>query len=84
LKDRFQNPAKSGYRDILLNIDLNGHYAEIRLELETLNQVAADEHVCTTSSERSTMKPVDGYRRRRSARSKTGSICKSECYTIRR
>ncbi|NHO83909.1 hypothetical protein HA073_23145 [Micromonospora sp. CMU55-4] len=45
IKDRFLKPQASGYRDILLNLGMpNGHVAELRLHLVSLDDVAEWEH----------------------------------------
>ncbi|MEU7573752.1 toxin glutamine deamidase domain-containing protein [Micromonospora sp. NPDC049240] len=45
IKDRFVSPQSSGYRDILLNLNLsNGHVGELRLHLAALEDVAKWEH----------------------------------------
>ncbi|MGY0005103.1 toxin glutamine deamidase domain-containing protein [Micromonospora sp. I033] len=45
IKDRFLNPQQSGYRDVLLNLRMsNGHVAELRLQLASLDDVAEWEH----------------------------------------
>jgi hypothetical protein len=45
IKDRFVKPADSGYRDILLNVRMsNGHIAELRLHLESIDKFAGIEH----------------------------------------
>ncbi|WP_233219682.1 toxin glutamine deamidase domain-containing protein [Micromonospora sp. RP3T] len=45
IKDRFVSPQSSGYRDILLNLNLsNGHVGELRLHLAALEDVARWEH----------------------------------------
>ncbi|KKK06243.1 toxin glutamine deamidase domain-containing protein [Micromonospora sp. HK10] len=45
IKDRFQSPQGSGYRDVLLNLDMpNGHVAELRLQLRSVERVARWEH----------------------------------------
>ncbi|MEV0607142.1 hypothetical protein AB0I61_12315, partial [Polymorphospora rubra] len=44
-KDRFENPQDSGYRDVQMSVRLsNGHVAELRLHLTSLDEVAAWEH----------------------------------------
>jgi hypothetical protein len=44
-KDRFLEPQKSGYRDILMNVELsNGHIGELRLEVGPMNRAAEIEH----------------------------------------
>ncbi|WP_410661298.1 toxin glutamine deamidase domain-containing protein [Amycolatopsis sp. lyj-112] len=43
--DRFANPQASGYRDLQMNVRLpNGHVAELRLHLESIDDVAVFEH----------------------------------------
>ncbi|WP_039794038.1 NAD--arginine ADP-ribosyltransferase [Amycolatopsis alba] len=43
--DRFANPQASGYRDLQMNVRLpNGHVAELRLHLESIDEVAVYEH----------------------------------------
>jgi hypothetical protein len=45
IKDRFVKVADSGYRDILLNVKMsNGHVAEFRLHLESIDKFAGIEH----------------------------------------
>ncbi|MFG2169041.1 toxin glutamine deamidase domain-containing protein [Micromonospora chersina] len=45
VKDRFLDPQQSGYRDVLLNLRMsNGHVAELRLHLASLDDVAEWEH----------------------------------------
>ncbi|MEU7170043.1 toxin glutamine deamidase domain-containing protein [Micromonospora tulbaghiae] len=45
IKDRFLDPQASGYRDLLLNLRMsNGHVAELRLHLASLDGVAEWEH----------------------------------------
>ncbi|WP_343447871.1 toxin glutamine deamidase domain-containing protein [Micromonospora schwarzwaldensis] len=45
IKDRFVSPQSSGYRDILLNLNLsNGHVGELRLHLAAMEDVAGWEH----------------------------------------
>ncbi|MFU8870528.1 toxin glutamine deamidase domain-containing protein [Micromonospora sp. SL4-19] len=45
IKDRFLSPQLSGYRDVLLNLSMsNGHVAELRLHLGSLDGVAEWEH----------------------------------------
>ncbi|WP_431942504.1 toxin glutamine deamidase domain-containing protein [Micromonospora marina] len=45
IKDRFLTPQASGYRDILLNLRMsNGHVAELRLQLVSLDDIAEWEH----------------------------------------
>jgi len=45
IKDRFLTPQLSGYRDVLLNLRMsNGHVAELRLHLDSLDSVAEWEH----------------------------------------
>ncbi|MEV0426602.1 toxin glutamine deamidase domain-containing protein [Micromonospora sp. NPDC050495] len=45
IKDRFQSPQGSGYRDVLLNLDMpNAHVAELRLQLRSVERVARWEH----------------------------------------
>ncbi|MEW2329575.1 toxin glutamine deamidase domain-containing protein [Micromonospora chersina] len=45
IKDRFLKPQQSGYRDVLLNLRMsNGHVAELRLHLASLDDVAEWEH----------------------------------------
>ncbi|WP_246835341.1 toxin glutamine deamidase domain-containing protein [Micromonospora sp. MH33] len=45
IKDRFLKPQQSGYRDVLLNLRMsNGHVAELRLQLASLDDVAEWEH----------------------------------------
>ncbi|WP_231394844.1 toxin glutamine deamidase domain-containing protein [Micromonospora sp. CNB394] len=45
IKDRFLAPQASGYRDILLNLRMsNGHVAELRLQLASLDDIAEWEH----------------------------------------
>ncbi|MGN9808093.1 toxin glutamine deamidase domain-containing protein [Micromonospora sp. BQ11] len=45
IKDRFLKPQKSGYRDVLLNLELaNGHIGELRLHLAGVEEVARWEH----------------------------------------
>ncbi|MET8834355.1 toxin glutamine deamidase domain-containing protein [Micromonospora sp. NPDC004540] len=45
IKDRFLDPQQSGYRDVLLNLRMsNGHVAELRLHLASLDDVAEWEH----------------------------------------
>lgn len=40
IKDRFVNPQESGYRDVLMNLEMsNGHIAEMRLHLESIDAV---------------------------------------------
>jgi len=44
-KDRFVKPQFSGYRDILMNIEMsNGHIAEFRLHLSQVDKYASAEH----------------------------------------
>ncbi|WP_407567253.1 glycosyltransferase [Polymorphospora sp. A560] len=44
-KDRFENPQDSGYRDVQMSVRAsNGHVAELRLHLTSLDEVAAWEH----------------------------------------
>ncbi len=44
-EDRFANPQASGYRDLQMNVRLpNGHVAELRLHLESIDDVAVFEH----------------------------------------
>ncbi|WP_344750493.1 toxin glutamine deamidase domain-containing protein [Micromonospora olivasterospora] len=44
-RDRFQNPQDSGYRDVQLVLRMsNGHLAEFRLHLASLDRVAVWEH----------------------------------------
>ncbi|MFD0810731.1 toxin glutamine deamidase domain-containing protein [Amycolatopsis umgeniensis] len=44
-EDRFANPQASGYRDLQMNVRLpNGHVAELRLHLKTIDEVAVFEH----------------------------------------
>ncbi len=44
-KDRFLMPQKSGYQDILMNVELpNGHIGELRLEVGPMNKAAEIEH----------------------------------------
>ncbi|WP_262286585.1 toxin glutamine deamidase domain-containing protein [Micromonospora sp. MA102] len=45
IKDRFLKPQQSGYRDVLLNLRMsNGHVAELRLHLNSLDEIAEWEH----------------------------------------
>jgi hypothetical protein len=45
IKDRFVKPADSGYRDILPNVRMsNGHIAELRLHLESIDKFVGIEH----------------------------------------
>jgi hypothetical protein len=45
VKDRFIKPQTSGYRDILLNVEMgNGHIAELRLEIDEIAKVANVDH----------------------------------------
>ncbi|SBT52227.1 toxin glutamine deamidase domain-containing protein [Micromonospora auratinigra] len=45
VKDRFKSPQGSGYCDVLLNLRMsNGHVAELRLQLGSLESVAKWEH----------------------------------------
>lgn len=45
-KDRFVKPQRSGYRDILMNVELsNGHVAELRLHLRSIDDAAKHEHL---------------------------------------
>jgi hypothetical protein len=45
IEDRFTAPQKSGYRDIVLSVCLaNGHIAEFRLHLKSMDEVARFEH----------------------------------------
>ncbi|MFD6065609.1 WXG100-like domain-containing protein [Amycolatopsis lurida] len=44
-EDRFANPQASGYRDLQMNVRLpNGHVAELRLHLKSIDDVAVFEH----------------------------------------
>jgi hypothetical protein len=44
-EDCFVQPQESGYRDILMNVRMsNGHIAEFRLHLESVDVVAGTEH----------------------------------------
>jgi len=43
IKDRIQAPLDSGYRDILMNIEMrNGHIVEFRLHLKVIDEIAAN------------------------------------------
>lgn len=43
IKDRIQTPVDSGYRDILMNLEMkNGHIVEFRLHLKEIDEVAAN------------------------------------------
>ncbi len=43
--DRIKNPARSGYRDLRVNVRLSGgHIAELRLHLKAVDDVAIWEH----------------------------------------
>ncbi|MFI7578128.1 toxin glutamine deamidase domain-containing protein [Micromonospora sp. NPDC049497] len=45
IKDRFLKPQRSGYRDVLLNLELaNGHIGELRLHLVGVEEVGKWEH----------------------------------------
>lgn len=45
IKDRFVKAADSGYRDILINVKMkNGHIAEFRLHLASIDTLASVEH----------------------------------------
>ncbi len=45
IKDRFQKPLPSGYRDILINIEMkNGHIVEFRLHLKEMDVAAETGH----------------------------------------
>jgi hypothetical protein len=45
VKDRFIEPRPSGYRDILLNLEMsNGHVVELRLHLKHIDIVSGVEH----------------------------------------
>ncbi|MDO3701068.1 toxin glutamine deamidase domain-containing protein [Micromonospora sp. C28SCA-DRY-2] len=45
IEDRFLDPVRSGYRDVLLRLRMsNGHVAELRLHLDRLDRVAEWEH----------------------------------------
>jgi hypothetical protein len=44
-KDRFANPQDSGYRDLQMSVRMsNGHIAELRLHLSSIDKVAKYEH----------------------------------------
>ncbi|RSM37061.1 NAD--arginine ADP-ribosyltransferase [Amycolatopsis balhimycina DSM 5908] len=42
--DRFANPAPAGYRDLQMSVRIDGHVAELRLHLKSLDDVSAYEH----------------------------------------
>lgn len=45
IKDRIQKPLTSGYRDILMNIEMkNGHIVEFRLHLKDIDKAAESGH----------------------------------------
>jgi hypothetical protein len=46
VEDRFADPASSGYRDVLMTVQLEkgGHIAELRFELESVSKLAGIEH----------------------------------------
>lgn len=39
IQDRFLDPKNDGYRDMLLNLEVNGHVAELQLHLEDVVEV---------------------------------------------
>jgi (p)ppGpp synthase/HD superfamily hydrolase len=45
-KDRYASPVPSGFRDILLNVKMsNGHIVELRVTLESIENIAKIEHI---------------------------------------
>ena len=44
VKDRLSEPASGGYRDVMLNVEMDGHVCELQLHLKALIAIKSQAH----------------------------------------